>query len=162
MSEEEKKNELQELDFVYCGRRWIQSKEKLYFVVAPIKNGALLEEMVFPFDRQAKRMVGGVYAGAKFSEDSAAGLAAKNLRYVRRWSITNDVIDWQARDTRAEVEARIRKLEADDKKISEIENVLMPLRVQYESYRFKRDVAGMEALKVAVLAALVASPRKYE
>lgn len=148
------------LDFVYCGRRTL-SNGKMGFAVAPIRDGKLQRQMLFPFDRKAHRAVGGVYSGAEFNDSQALGLNGA-LKYVRRWTVQHDLVDWQARDDHAESEARTKKLEGDAKKVSEIERVLLPLRVQYESYRKRRDHAGMEALRSAMLNALMSAPRTGE
>lgn len=39
---------------------------------------------------------------------------------------------------------------------------MLPLRAQYETYRKQRDLAGMEALRAAVLNALMTTPRADE
>lgn len=157
MSDESKPAEA--LDFVYCGRRWNGSK--LFIVVRPIRGGKLEDELAYAFNRKAHRAIGGVYSGAKFNDTSIIGLAAA-LQYVRRWDDKAQLIDWESRDHHAESEARQKKIEADDKKVSEVEKIMLPLRVQFEGYRMKRDLAGMDALRAAVLAALSSSPRVIE
>jgi hypothetical protein len=148
-------------DFVYCGRRML-ANNKLAFAVRPIAaDGTLLPERWFAFDRKAKRMVGGVYSGAEFSVSQAAGLYGA-LKYLRRWPDAGDQIAWEAQDGAAEAADRVRKLEADDKKISEIETALLPLRAQFERFRHMRDRGGIEALRAAVLAALESPLRPDE
>ena len=39
---------------------------------------------------------------------------------------------------------------------------MLPLRAHYETYRKQRDLAGMEALRAAVLNALMTTPRADE
>jgi hypothetical protein len=148
------------LEYVYCGRRWSVS-EKLLISVRPIKDGELLREMLFDFDRKMVRSVGGVYSGASFHDNGARGLSSAN-RFERLWQDKSDLIDWQVKDENVEIAARSKKLESDSKKVSEIEKILLPLRQQYESYRVKRDLAGMAALSSAVQRALQAAPRTSE
>jgi hypothetical protein len=148
------------LDLVYCGRRWTESG-KLFVVVCALKEGVLQREMWFDFDRKALRTVGGVYSGASISEKGVRGLTSR-LQYLRQWSDRSQLMDWQARDEDAEVQARSKKLEGDAKRVSEIEKILLPLRAQYEGYRKKHDVAGMRALRTAVQNALMSAPRTTE
>lgn len=163
MTAQEAKPDIQfvALDFVYCGRRWSDASNKLVLCIRPIKDGELQEAMLFAFDRKAHRTVGGVYSGAEFGGSSARGIAG-SLRYERMWEDRTELIDWQARDEYAESASRRRKLEADAKKISEIERIMLPLRNQFQAYRVKRDHAGMEALRAAVLNALASAPRASE
>jgi hypothetical protein len=149
------------LDFVYCGRRWSKSSGSMMLCVRAIKDGVLQDAGLYAFDRKAHRAIGGVYSGAVFSEEGIRNLSG-DLVYQRRWDVREDLIDWQARDEAAESASRSKKLEADAKKISEIEKIMLPLRVQYENYRKKRDHAGMEALRAAVVNALASSPRSTE
>jgi hypothetical protein len=65
-------------------------------------------------------------------------------------------------DELAESIVRTKKLEADAKKISEIEKIMLPLRVQFARYMFMRDRGGMDALQAAVVAALASAPRPQE
>lgn len=152
--------EFEELDFAYCGRR-LMSDGTLALCIRPIKDGALQGDMLYSFTRKAHRAVGGVYRGAKFQGGTMSGLQA-NLQFVRRWDQAKDLIDWQARDEAAESHTRSKKLEADAKKASEIEKIMLPLRAQYDRYKYSRDHAGMEALRDAVLRALTSKPRPEE
>jgi len=148
-------------EFVYCGRRHLINGKLAFSVRAIADDGTLMDERLFMFDRKAHRSVGGVYSGASFSETQAAGLSA-NLKFVRRWPDGGDQIAWEALDGAAEVADRARKMEADDKKNSEIEGSMVPLRAQFERFRHMRDRGGMEALRAAVLAALEAPLRPDE
>jgi hypothetical protein len=148
-------------DFVYCGRRQLASGKLAFAVCAINDDGTLMPERLFMFDRKAHRSVGGVYSGASFSETQAAGLSAR-LTFVRRWPGEGDQIAWEALDGAAEAADRARKLEADDKKVSEIERTMLPLRAQFERFRHMRDRGGMEALRAGVLAALEAPLRPDE
>lgn len=152
--------ELAAMDFVYSGRRW-SSNGKLLITLYPIVDGVLQKERVFEYDRKAHRVVGGIYTGAKFNDGSMLGFTSA-LQYVGRWENQADLLEWQAKDEHAETRSKARKLEADDKKISEIERILLPLRIQYESMRKRRDMAGMEALRLALNNALYSAPRESE
>ena len=149
------------LDFVYCGRRWSQSSGSMVICIRAIKDGVLQAAGLYEFDRKAHRAIGGVYSGALFNEASIRNLSGA-LVYQRRWDVREDLIDWQSRDAAAESVSRSKKLEADAKKINEIEKIILPLRVQYDNYRKKRDHAGMDALRAAVVRALASSPRSSE
>lgn len=149
-------------DFVYCGRRLL-ANGKLAIAVRPIaEDGTLQPERLFAFERKGHRSVGGVYSGAEFSEKQAAGLFSPQLKFIRRWPEADDNIEWEALDGAAEAADRARKMEADDKKISDIEATMLPLRAQFERFRHMRDRGGIEALRAAVLAALEAPLRPAE
>ena len=148
-------------DFVYTGRRTLNSG-LMAISVRPIKSdGTLADERWFKFDRKGHRSVGGIYTGASFSDTLVSGLYA-NLKFVRRWPEEGDQIEWEARDGAAEATDRARKMEADDKKTSAIEAAMLPLRAQFERFRHMRDRGGMEALRAGVLAALEAPLRPDE
>lgn len=148
------------LDYVYCGRRLL-ANGKLSVAVRPISpSGELMRELHFSHSRKNEKTIGGVYSGALFSESSVQGLG--NVQYSRRWQDKEDLIDWQSRDGEAECRIRASKLEADAKKISEIEHGMLFLRRQYENYRKQRDHAGMAALEGAVVRALRCAPRTTE
>lgn len=146
---------------VYCGRRWIDHLEKMCVAIRPLQDGKLQEEMLFAYDKKAHRVVGGIYEGAEFSDSQARGISGR-LSYQSNWPDKSDLIDWKARDEYAESQARCKKLEADAKKVSEIEAIMLPLRMQFDRYRLMRDSAGMKALRSAVMAALECSPRASE
>ncbi|UWE19331.1 hypothetical protein [Herbaspirillum huttiense] len=148
------------MDFVYRGRR-ILGSGKLAVCLAPLQDGKALQERHFLFDKKAHRAIGGIYSGAKFTANEMSGLSA-HLTFVGKWQAAADLIDWEARDALAEQIARSKRLESDVKKVSEIEKILLPLRRQFENYRQKRDTAGMEALRKAVVSALGTSPRAFE
>jgi hypothetical protein len=149
-------------DFVYCGRRLLVSG-KLAIAVRPIaEDGTLQGERLFAFERKGHRSVGGVYSGARFTETQAAGLFSPQLKFMRRWQEADDRIEWEALDGAAEAADRARKMEADDKKVSDIEAAMIPLRAQFERFRHMRNRGGMEALRAAVLAALEAPLRPAE
>jgi len=105
-------------------------------------------------------VIGGVYRGAEFTDSQARGLGA--VTFVERWKDQLACIDWRARDEAFEADHRRVKLEADAKKVNEVEAMLLPLRKLYASYSRKYDNAGKEALEQAVLRALRSPPRKCE
>jgi hypothetical protein len=104
--------------------------------------------------------VGAVYTGAEFDEGQAKGLA--EARWSRMWPNAEDRIEWQARDQHALDLERAERMEADTRKMSDIETVMLPLRRRYEVLRKKHDRSGMYALERAVQAALLSAPRATE
>lgn len=150
---------LEPMDFVYCGLRLLVG-EKLGVAICPIREGKLQQPWFLQQKSKVRWSIGGIYTGASFNESTVRGHS--QARFVRRWDVTTDLIDWQARHDLAESTVRSKKLEADARRTNEIEVVLLPLRQQYETYRHQRDHAGMEALAAAVLRALRTAPRVEE
>lgn len=146
-------------DFVYVGRRALQGG-KPGGEIRKIVDGQLTDAYVFAAASLKGRVIGCIYRGAHFSSSQARGLAA--AEFVGRWEDQGDLIDWKARDQAFETEQRRFKMEADAKKVNEIEAIMLPLRKLYASYSRKYDHAGKEALEQAVLRALRAQPRATE
>lgn len=149
------------LDFVYCGLRFGQGG-KVGVSIRTLKDGKLHGEGLYIQKGKVTWTIGGVYEEAKFSETSAHGFSSKSVRFVRHWDVGADLIDWRARNDHVESALRTKKLEADARRVNEIESVMLPLRRQYETYRRQRDHAGMEALVAAVTRALRTAPAVRE
>lgn len=147
-------------DFVYAGRRALKSGKpgaEIYRLI----EGRIADSFVFEAKvLKGSNVIGGVYRGALFTDSKARGL--DSVMFVDRWKDQGACIDWRARDEAFEAKQRLSKLEADAKKINEIEAILLPLRKQYATYMRQYDNAGKEALEQAVLRALRSPPRKAE
>lgn len=159
MSATEQDPDFQPFDFVYAGRRAMVGN-KAGGMIHRVVEGRLAEGELFDAKTFKSMAIGGVYRGAVFAESRARGLAG--ARFVERWKDSARCIDWRARDEAYEADKRHDKLQADARKINEIEAMLLPLRKLYATYRQKYDHAGQEALEQAVLRALRANPRKSE
>lgn len=146
-------------DFVYAGRRPLKG-DKPGSEIFRIIDGRLAESYVFQAKSLKGNVIGGVYRGAMFSKDQAQGLGT--AAFVERWSDQGACIEWRARDEAFEANQRLIKLEADAKKVNDIEVMMLPLRKLYASYSRQYDHAGKEALEQAVLRALRSLPRKSE
>jgi hypothetical protein len=146
------------MDFVFCGLR--SSRDRLVMAIAPITSGEVEETIFFAHKGKLRYVIGGVYSGAEFSASGAKGLDSAS--FVRSWSDRGEVIRWQALSDQAEAQARTKKLEANARKVNEIEAVLLPLRKQYAVFQRQRDRAGASALEQAVMAALRAPVRQGE
>jgi hypothetical protein len=156
----QEQKEFVERDFVYIGKS-IADDGKVYCGNAIVNEDCTLEKTKwYGYKKKMDRIVGGVYRGASFSENTAKGLEQAIWR--TRWHDQGDVIKWQADDEKVEVEIRSKKMEKDEGRISELEKILLPLRTQYESYRSRHDCAGMEALEKSMLRALKSAPRVIE
>jgi len=152
--------EWEELDFVFAGRR-ILEKNKMGALIYPIKtNGELGAARLYGYKFFKRCAVGGVYTGAKFTDNQISGHSA--ARYKQQWANLEQRIEWRALDEGAETQDRQAKLEADARKISDIERIMLPLREAYASFSRRYDRAGQQALEGAVLAALRAAPRRSE
>lgn len=141
-------------DFVYAGHR-VTVQGKAADCVYPIENGKLGPRMLFPAERR-KRVIGGVYTGASFSDTAASGIASSE--YVREWPAAEPVIEWEVRDEEAETELKGRKLERDAGAQSVIERALRPLRDMHADYVGRGNYSSANALEVAVLRALRRKP----
>jgi hypothetical protein len=146
-------------DYVYCGLRLLTGGV-LGVSIRPLVDGELGDEMLLKHKRGFARTIGGVYRGAEFSPTAVRGLA--QARFETQWDRQQDLIEWEARDGRARVEDRARKLEAKAGQVGEIERVMLPLRVLYDGYRRRGDFAGMEALQAAVQRSLYRAPKDIE
>lgn len=146
-------------DFVYTGRRAMKGN-KPGAEVFRIENGRLRNGYIFTIMSLKGKVIGGVYRGAQFSDTHALGIGTAT--FVERWSGQSDCIVWRARDEAFDANQRLLKLEADAKKVNEIESMLLPLRKLHASYSRQYDHAGKEALEQAVLRALRSAPRRSE
>jgi hypothetical protein len=146
-------------DFIYAGRRTLKG-DKPGAEIFRIVDGQLADGFVFASKSLKGYVIGGVYRGARFSDSQAQGLGA--VKFVERWKDQLACIDWRARDEAFEANQRRIKLEADAKKVNEVEAMLLPLRKLYACYQRQYDHAGKEALEQAVLRALRSPPRKSE
>ena len=146
-------------DFVYAGRRALKG-DKPGAEIFRVVDGRLADSFVFASKSLKGKVIGGVYRGAQFTDSQARGLGA--VTFVERWKDQFACIDWRARDEAFEADQRRIKLEADAKKVIEVEAMLLPLRKLYTSYSRQYDNAGKEALEQAVLRALRSPPRKSE
>ncbi|EMO9521326.1 hypothetical protein ACR3H8_19455 [Pseudomonas aeruginosa] len=159
MTTQTEASEFLPFDFVYAGRRVLKG-DKAGAEIFRIVDGRIADSFVFAAKSLKGRVIGGVYRGAEFSNNQARGLGA--VEFVHRWKDQGACIDWQARDEAFETEQRRSRLEADAKKVNEIEAIMLPLRKLYASYSRQYDHAGKEALEQAVLRALRSPPRKTE
>ena len=153
MTTQTEASEFLPFDFVYAGRRVLKG-DKAGAEIFRIVDGRIADSFVFAAKSLKGRVIGGVYRGAEFSNNQARGLGA--VEFVHRWK------DQGARDEAFETEQRRSRLEADAKKVNEIEAIMLPLRKLYASYSRQYDHAGKEALEQAVLRALRSPPRKTE
>lgn len=152
-------DEYMECDFVYCGTRLL-TKNELGIEIRKIINGELAKPSFFSHNKKRDRKIGGVYRGASFSESGSKGL--DDAKFDSLWHDKNMQILWEAEDRTAKAQDKCNKLEKDLKKISEIDMVMLPLRIQYETCRQRRDLAGMDALFKAVQISLRNTPRLTE
>lgn len=148
-------------DFVYTGKA-LDDKNKAFVIVRPINaDGTLGKRMSYEMKKGRDRIVGAVYTGASFSEEgSIRGL--DDVRFVKQWDNREERMEWKAKDEQVDVEIRNIKLEKDVGRISDIEQIMLPLRKTYENLRFRHDWAGQEAFEKAVIRALRSAPRVIE
>lgn len=151
--------EFQPFDFVYSGRCALKGG-KAGAEIHRLDDGRLAGSYVFEARSLKGKVIGGIYRGALFTDNKARGL--DDVKYVDRWKDQGACIDWRARDEAFDTNQRLCKLEAEAKKINEIEAIMLPLRKLHATYLRQYDNAGKEALEQAVMRALRSPPRKTE
>lgn len=157
---DEPKDNLSALDFVYTGQRATGKDERCVSIRLIAEDGSLSEERWFKYSRKSDHVVGGIYRGARFSDTQAIGL--ERVSFIRRWPDEAERIEWTAKHEAVEALFRLKSLESDAGRISDLERALRDARKAYDGFRKRYDKAGMAALEQAVLAALRAPLRKAE
>lgn len=152
-------NEHVALDFVYCGKRLL-TDGKYGISIMTINDGLLGREALYDYSNKRNYVIGGVYQGASFSEGGAKGLDGAS--YLNRWDDKSLIVLWTAKNDEAEINFKRNKLEKDAKKVHIIEEMLLPIRTEYEKLKKNRDYGGMRALELAVMRAITISPRSKE
>lgn len=152
------------IKFVFMGKRRIGNV--MYAQIGRLTDKGIIEKtFMFAASKNWSRFaVGGVYEGAELttSNDSSTIRGHATSKWVAQWPDLQDRIEWRAHEDAAEDAERNARFEADQRKTSEVEEILLPIRERYEALRRKYDYAGVYALEQAVLRALRASPRKKE
>jgi len=151
---------LSALDFVYTGQRATGKGDRCVSIRIIAEDGTLTEERWFKYSRKSDHVIGGIYRGARFSDTQAIGL--ERVSFIRRWSDEADRIEWTAKHEAVGSQFRLKSLESEAGRISDLEKALREARKAYDGLRRRYDKAGMAALEQAVLAALRAPLRKAE
>lgn len=147
-------------EFVYAGKREVKGGYGIS-VLPIMPDGSLGKKYLFSYDKEWRsRAVGSVYGTAQFSATSAKGLSG--AKWLRMWPNSMDRAEWKASHDDAEEVSASRILEADARKMREIETILLQVRIRYEALRKQYDVDSMYALERAVVRALKTAPRVVE
>lgn len=127
------------------------------------QDGTLGSERIYKWDTYMRRWHPGFrYRGASFSTGSGQSRGLPEAMYVGRWKDQDGtVMDWEARHEKFVVRERAAKGEKADK-ISEIDELMLPLRKRFAAYRRVYDYASQEMLEAAVLRSLRRDPRATE
>jgi hypothetical protein len=64
------------------------------------------------------------------------------------------IIEWEAKSDEAEAAQKRSKLEANAKRVSEIDQHMAPLRDAWQAMRNRGDMASADALEAAILRSL--------
>lgn len=149
------------LDFACCGLR-VDRQGKALIAIRAYENGALGAEMAFSFKRRehGHMHAGSVYTGARFSSTQAIGLPVS--KWVRKWPVAEDRIEWEARHAAALESLACAKLERDETAVADLQRLMLPLRRRYAELLRRYDMAGTRALETAVVSALQTPPRRSE
>lgn len=142
-------------DFVFAGARLLKGDEIGYAVCVLVNGVASETERLFKEPKLKTALIGGIYTGADFSERQARGLGAA------RWTSMYDAADarerkiaWRAEHDSAMTFMRTKKLMADAKKVSEIDEAMEPVRRAYTAARKRGDYTLAKAIETAVLESL--------
>lgn len=146
-------------DFVYAGRAGRTGHFR--DVVIPIEaDGSLGNPWHFEKTKSFRSsIVGGIYRGASFDETTAYGLGSTTFQ--GRWPDRDAILGWEATTRAVNQAAAAARMERDEK-IPEIERTMLPLRKLYANAAKRYDSATMDALRLAVVSALITPPRKEE
>lgn len=148
-------------DFIYCGKRWSESRDKLMVEIHQLDGEVQGKPSFYLYDKSWKGFApGGVYRGASFSDASIKGITS--ARFLRLWANPSDRYGWKALDEAAECTHRSKKVQQDVRKTNEFEEVMLPLRKAYQNLKSRRDFAGTYAMEQAILRALQAPLRADE
>lgn len=148
-------------DYVYCGQRLSADDKERSVVIRVIDDeGKLGKELYYKYSRDFTGVVGGIYTGAKFNDTKVQGF--NRTKYKSRWENSDNRLQWQMADEEVDVRLKLKKLEADAGRISDLQVALTDARKLYEKYYRAFDSAGCRALEQAVLAALRTPLRKIE
>lgn len=149
--------DLIERDFIYCGRRSLTSGKTGYALQPLEQKGDVTaffgDEMVFELRRGPRRIIGGIYTGAKFGVTQAAGIDA--ARFSRMWVDPEDRLTWTAKDEAVEAELKEEKMRKDLTRMNEIEKIMEPLRALYQKHYESGDTGAARALRISVELALL-------
>lgn len=145
-------------DFIYAGRR-ILTGGKIGHCIIPLDDGELMEPRHYELTSKYKAIIGGVYAGAEFSETKSVGVNIAKFQKVRH---DPEKIDWLADDRLVDTELATRRLLSDAKRLNEIDAAMLPIRKRLAAARSRGDMATAIAIRQAVMASLERPPTQAE
>lgn len=144
-------------DFVYMGCRLGVNGNKI--IAVGVLEGDKLVEKVYGFDKA--RTIGAIYTGAKFTDNQVLGLTT--ARYTgSHWQNDGDVIAWTAEHRVALQEIENMRADKEAGRVDRIEELLLPLRIEYFKASNLFNPYKTRALEAAVITALRTQPRQYE
>lgn len=146
-------------DYVYQGIAIARGNKKLSCFGVIGDNGEIERRFVTTYATKFGSVIGGIYSGARFSEDVMFGVG----NYTgKRWPNQQDILDWTSKSREAADQLALVKLETESRRLDEYETILAPIRKQYDRARNLFDNSACAAIERAVLAAIRGKPRKYE
>lgn len=141
-------------EFVYLGVRQGQDNKPRVSLAVIQENGKLSPTRVYSMTKEFKRrVIGGVYKGARFDEDHAM-YGAPAAVFDRLWPDADQRAIWQALAQDEEDNMAVRRIETDERRISEIDKAMIPLRKIYHAAVKRGDLPGAYAVERAIVRSL--------
>lgn len=141
-------------EFVYLGVRQGPDNKPRAALAVIYENGNLSPTRVYAMTKDFKRrVIGGVYKGARFDEDKAM-YGAPVAVFDRLWPDAEQRAIWQALAQDEEANMAVRRVEADERRISEIDKAMIPLRKIYHAAIKRGDLLGAYAVERAIVRSL--------
>lgn len=149
-------------DYVYCGVRLAKNDNDRFVEIRVInEDGTLSDGSWYKYKRSFERTIGAVYSGATFNgQGQVRGLV--EARFKGMWDKAEDRIEWKSLEEAALSKVKLKRMEADAGRVSDLEASLKDARKLYSKLRQQFDSAGCRALDQLVLAALHTPLRKIE
>lgn len=146
---------------VYAGEREGVKGTRLVAYCELVNDAVDATEKLYEWKRGRDRVIGGIYKGAEFTVDGQQLRGLDFLQYAGRIEDQERIIGWQVRNDQA-VQFRKSKAYEAEAKGSELERILLPLRIAHARHYDRYDTYSAHALEQAVLKALRVRPRKSE
>jgi hypothetical protein len=156
MSDDNSEKEFTKRDFVYAGRRILRSNAIGHSVFPIGDDGELMDEKLYKLKLGTGMVVGGIYRGAEFSDNSSRGVDSF-AKYQRMLDDPDRVIAWESEDRVAQLDLANVRREKNAKLNSQLETALQPIREAIHNANARGDWAAAAAIRQAV-AALLAKP----
>ena len=135
-------------DYVYIGKRQLRDGKLGHFIMRINSVGELDKESGYRDLKRFHPVIGGVYTGAVFSEKHAKGI--ETAKYDRQWPDPMKRLEWGALDRVAETAIKKKRIEADARRMNEMDSILLPIRRAIYNANRRGDYTEAHAIRQAV------------